>query len=155
MNDEALTPDIALGITITIIPQSERDEFDENFRSVTSMTTPLPPASDAFVATDSSSGDVLGAAYIHIRHHMGPYVLADGAPPETFDRLASAISDQLRSTVREALLAQNASVPAPSPSSLDGPTNLGLSYDVYVTAGHPAPDGFERLDVEVWRRRVC
>lgn len=134
-------------IAITIIPAEEREQFDAEFRAATSMHTPLQPASDAFIATDATTGDVLGVSYIHIRHLMGPYVLADGAPPETLSKLSAAISDQLRSVVRESLLAQN--------RGADPSADFGLSYDVYLVAGSRAPEGFERLDVEVWRRRVC
>lgn len=132
---------------IVIIDQSQRDLFDERFRAAAQVATPLPAASDALVAYDSA-GNVLGASYIHIRHLMGPYVLSDEAPSDTLTRLANTIADQLRSTVRESLTATHADPPPVG-------TDLGLSYDVYVTPGHTPPDGFERVNVEVWRRRVC
>lgn len=138
--------DIELG-PIVIIDQSQREVFDLRFRAATSIPTPLPAASDALVAYDSAN-NVLGATYISVRHLMGPYVLMEDAPPDTLTRLANAITDQLRSTVRESILATHD--PAPPVG-----TDLGLSYDVYVAPGHTPPDGFERVDVEVWRRRVC
>ncbi len=132
---------------IVIIDQSERELFDERFRAAVQTTTPLPAASDALVAYDSL-GNVLGACYIHIRHLMGPFVLAESAPSDTLTQLAGAITDQLRATVRESITAQHADPPELG-------TDLGLSYDVYVAPGFAPPEGFERIDVEVWRRRVC
>lgn len=145
----ATQPDITT--TIVIIDQSQREVFDLRFRAATNIPTPLPAASDALVAYDSAN-TVLGATYISVRHLMGPYVLMEDAPPDTLTRLADTITDQLKSTVRESLLATHADAPASSPQS---PTDLGLSYDVYVAPGHAPPDGFERVDVEVWRRKVC
>lgn len=136
---------------VLIVDQSERDLFDARFREATRIPTPLPAASDALVAYDPA-GNVLGAVYISVRHLMGPYVLTEDCPPETFTRLADTITDQLRSTVRESLTAQHAD---PPPATGPAPSDLGLSYDVYLAPGHSPPDGFERVDVEVWRRKVC
>ena len=137
-----------VAITITIVDQAQRDPFDESFRAAAKLNTPMPLASEAFVATSAATGDVLGVAYISIRHHLGPFALVEGGPADTFARLADAVSDQLRSTVRESLLATHADI--------DPAADFGLSYDVYLGAGSPAPAGFERLEgIEVWRRRVC
>jgi hypothetical protein len=139
---------------VLIIDQSERELFDERFRAAVQVPTPLPAASDALVAYDSS-GNVLGATYIHIRHLMGPYVLSEDAPPDTLTRLANTIADQLKATVRESLTATHADPPVSTDPDSNSPPDFGLSYDVYVAPGHAPPDGFERVNVEVWRRRVC
>lgn len=139
------------GIAIATVPADEREQFDTEFRAATVMHTPLAPASEAFIATDAATGDVLGVSYIHVRHLMGPYALTEGAPPETLSKLSDAITDQLRAVVRESLLAQHQG----AGNAGDAAQDVGLSYDVYVVPGTTPPAGFERLDVEVWRRRVC
>lgn len=146
-SESATEPTTQSQPAITFIDPSKRNEFDKRFRAATGANTPLPTTSDALLLRDSL-GNVLGAAYIHVRHLMSPYVLLDEAPADSLSRLANAITDQLRATVRESLLALHESPPAAD-------TDFGLSYDVYVPVGSEPPADFERLAVEVWRKRVC
>lgn len=143
-------PKASTSIAITIIDQLQREEFDAIFRGLTHVPTPMPPVSEAFHA-QSSEGNTLGVGYLTVHHVIEPYALAVEAPPETMTRITEAMTDHLRSTVRDSIAAAQRE----GRDLGDVTADRGLSYDVYVPPGQPGPEGFERLPVEVWRRRVC
>lgn len=140
--------DQANELSIQIIPQDKRADFDDLFVELTGISTPMPPMSEAFMA--EQDGNTMAVAYLQVRHVLSPYAVVEDAPAPAavLDKLLDAVTDQLRSTVRESLLANHVSQEELS-------ANRGLSYDIYVPHGQAGPEGFVRLPVEVWRRRVC
>lgn len=127
------------------VPAEDRADFDERFRELTGAPTPVPMISFAIIAYDQAN-NVAGAAYAHVRHLLAPWSIAEGAPPDTLSRIADAVTAKLQ------LLAGGPS--ARHGDAGDALTERFLSYDIYVPSGQAAPEGFERLPVEVWRRRV-
>lgn len=134
-----------------IIDQRDRDEFDALVRDLASVPTPLATISDAVMIKDAADGSIAGVAYIQVRHIVTPIMITENAPPETLNRLMSVFTHQLRATLQESIRATGSD----NGSDPHTPAERHLSYDVYVSRGQQPPDGFERLDVEVWRRRVA
>lgn len=134
-----------------IVDQNNRDEFDALVRELAGVATPLATISDAVMIKDSTTGDIAGVAYIQVRHIVTPIMIVEGAPENTLNRLMSVFTNQLRATLQESIRALGSD----NGSDPSTPTDRHLSYDVYVSDGQQPPDGFERLDVEVWRRRVA
>lgn len=131
-----------------LIEHTERAAFDLAYLGDTGQLPPLPEISDAWVLPSAPTlgepGEVDAAVYISVRHVVTPYVLRDGAPAGALQRVLAAITDSLRSQVRDSLIAT------------EGDTPAQMSYDVYVEAGSPPlGDEYEQLPVTVWRRRVC
>lgn len=147
----ASTPTSALDWLPVIVDQNNRDEFDALVRELAGVPTPLAAISDAVMVKDAATGDIAGVAYIQVRHVVTPIMIVEGAPENTLNRLMSVFTHQLRATLRESIRATGSD----NGSDPHTPTDRHLSYDVYVSDGQQPPDGFERLDVEVWRRRVA
>jgi hypothetical protein len=141
------TPEPALSadMTVTKVPREFRDDFDSRVRDQADVATPLPEISEAFIAR-LPSGDVAGVAYVHVRHLVNPYVLTEDMPTETLSRLTDAVSAYLIEQVGGTL--------APHGYDGDKPAERVMAYDIYVLDGDQEPEGFERLPVSVWRRRV-
>jgi hypothetical protein len=151
------TSSSALDWLPVIVDQRDRDEFDALVRELASVPTPLAAISDAVMIKDSDTGNIAGVAYIQVRHVVTPIMIVEGAPPNTLNRLMSVFTNQLRATLQETIRATNSNNAGngSDPHDPHTPTDRHLSYDVYVSDGQQPPDGFERLDVEVWRRRVA
>lgn len=140
-----------------IIDQNNRDEFDALVRELAGVATPLATISDAVMVKDAATGDIAGVAYIQVRHIVTPIMITENAPSDTLNRIMTVITHQLRATLQETIRAtgSDSGNGSSDPHNPHTPQDRHLSYDVYVSDGQQPPDGFERLDVEVWRRRVA
>lgn len=126
--------------TVAMISQVNRLEYDAAVREISGVDTPAPLVSEAFqVETDR---DVAGFAYVQLAYHVSPWVIVEGAPADTLRRLTDAITEHLRTLLDL------------EPAGDD----RILTYDIYIPSGSAErvapPEGFERLPIEVWRKRV-
>lgn len=132
----------------TIVVAAEmRDNFDARLRDATGLATPLPQLSEAIVAHDAS-GNVVGAIYIGMHHLASPFVLGEDAPATVLQALTDAIDARMREHLAATIERES------EDRGAGDDTERQVLYDIYVPDGLPEPQGFERLPVSVWRRRV-